>query len=96
MALHRDGRSYSQVHHGVRISDSALVEAAVLSDRYIADRFLPDKVRPQRVMAAGCGLRGGSPLPDKPCWAARCKLCTGRPSICASSLAILHVRCALA
>ncbi len=32
-----------EVHHGVRIKDSALVAAAVLSDRYIADRFLPDK-----------------------------------------------------
>jgi ATP-dependent Clp protease ATP-binding subunit ClpB len=32
-----------EVHHGVRIQDSALVAAAVLSDRYIADRFLPDK-----------------------------------------------------
>ena len=32
-----------ELHHGVRISDSALVDAAVLSDRYIADRFLPDK-----------------------------------------------------
>ncbi|MDO5114783.1 MAG: ATP-dependent chaperone ClpB [Synergistaceae bacterium] len=32
-----------QVHHGVRIQDSALVAAAVLSNRYIADRFLPDK-----------------------------------------------------
>ncbi len=32
-----------EVHHGVRITDSALVSAAVLSDRYIADRFLPDK-----------------------------------------------------
>jgi ATP-dependent Clp protease ATP-binding subunit ClpB len=31
------------VHHGVRIKDSALVAAAVLSHRYIADRFLPDK-----------------------------------------------------
>ncbi|HIK46450.1 MAG TPA: ATP-dependent chaperone ClpB [Leptolyngbyaceae cyanobacterium M65_K2018_010] len=30
-------------HHGVKIADSALVAAAVLSDRYIADRFLPDK-----------------------------------------------------
>lgn len=30
-------------HHGVRIKDSALVAAAVLSDRYISDRFLPDK-----------------------------------------------------
>lgn len=32
-----------EVHHGVRIQDSALVAAAVLSDRYITDRFLPDK-----------------------------------------------------
>ena len=32
-----------EVHHGVRIKDSALVAAAVLSDRYITDRFLPDK-----------------------------------------------------
>ncbi len=32
-----------EVHHGVRITDSALVAAANLSDRYIADRFLPDK-----------------------------------------------------
>lgn len=32
-----------EVHHGVRIKDSALVSAAVLSDRYISDRFLPDK-----------------------------------------------------
>src|SRR6185503_11005896 len=32
-----------EVHHGVRIKDSALVSAAVLSHRYISDRFLPDK-----------------------------------------------------
>ncbi|WP_129597285.1 ATP-dependent chaperone ClpB [Methanohalophilus profundi] len=32
-----------EVHHGVRLKDSALVAAAVLSDRYISDRFLPDK-----------------------------------------------------
>jgi len=32
-----------EVHHGIRIKDSALVAAAVLSNRYIADRFLPDK-----------------------------------------------------
>ena len=32
-----------EVHHGVKISDSALVAAATLSSRYIADRFLPDK-----------------------------------------------------
>ena len=32
-----------EVHHGVRITDSAIVSAASLSDRYISDRFLPDK-----------------------------------------------------
>lgn len=32
-----------EVHHGVRITDGALIQAAVLSDRYITDRFLPDK-----------------------------------------------------
>ncbi len=32
-----------EVHHGVRISDSSLVSAALLSHRYISDRFLPDK-----------------------------------------------------
>ena len=32
-----------EVHHGVKINDSALVAAAVLSNRYISDRFLPDK-----------------------------------------------------
>lgn len=32
-----------EIHHGVRISDAALVSAAVMSNRYIADRFLPDK-----------------------------------------------------
>ena len=32
-----------ELHHGVRITDSAIVAAATLSDRYISDRFLPDK-----------------------------------------------------
>jgi ATP-dependent Clp protease ATP-binding subunit ClpB len=32
-----------ETHHGVRISDAAIVAAAMLSDRYISDRFLPDK-----------------------------------------------------
>ncbi len=32
-----------ELHHGVRVHDSALIAAAVLSDRYITDRFLPDK-----------------------------------------------------
>merc|ERR1712093_568608 len=32
-----------EVHHGVTISDNALIAAVKMSDRYIADRFLPDK-----------------------------------------------------
>jgi ATP-dependent Clp protease ATP-binding subunit ClpB len=32
-----------EIHHGVRITDAALIACAVLSDRYISDRFLPDK-----------------------------------------------------
>jgi ATP-dependent Clp protease ATP-binding subunit ClpB len=32
-----------EIHHGVRITDSAIIAAAQLSDRYISDRFLPDK-----------------------------------------------------
>ena len=32
-----------EIHHGVRITDSAIITAAVLSDKYISDRFLPDK-----------------------------------------------------
>ncbi|MGE4565644.1 MAG: ATP-dependent chaperone ClpB [Victivallaceae bacterium] len=32
-----------EIHHGVKLRDSALIAAAVLSDKYIADRFLPDK-----------------------------------------------------
>ena len=32
-----------EVHHGIRIQDTAIVAAATLSDRYITDRFLPDK-----------------------------------------------------
>ena len=35
--------SASEVHHGVRITDGALVAAAMYSNRYITDRFLPDK-----------------------------------------------------
>src|SRR4029079_8658116 len=36
-------RERYEIHHGVRLKDSALVAAAVLSHRYIPDRFLPDK-----------------------------------------------------
>ncbi|KAK2079455.1 Chaperone protein ClpB1 [Prototheca wickerhamii] len=43
ISILRGLRERYELHHGVKISDSALVEAAALSDRYIADRFLPDK-----------------------------------------------------
>ena len=43
IAILRGLKPRYEAHHGVRITDSALVAAAVLSDRYIADRFLPDK-----------------------------------------------------
>jgi ATP-dependent Clp protease ATP-binding subunit ClpB len=45
-----------EIHHGVRIKDSALVAAAVLSHRYIADRFLPDKAI-DLIDEAASGLR---------------------------------------
>jgi len=43
IAILRGLKERYEVHHGVRITDAALVAAARLSDRYIADRFLPDK-----------------------------------------------------
>jgi ATP-dependent Clp protease ATP-binding subunit ClpB len=43
IAILRGLKERYENHHGVRIKDSALVAAAVLSDRYIPDRFLPDK-----------------------------------------------------
>ncbi|MBI3456980.1 MAG: ATP-dependent chaperone ClpB [Candidatus Rokubacteria bacterium] len=43
IAILRGLKEKYEVHHGVKIKDSALVAAAVLSHRYIADRFLPDK-----------------------------------------------------
>jgi ATP-dependent Clp protease ATP-binding subunit ClpB len=43
IAILRGLKERYEVHHGVRIKDSALVAAATLSHRYIADRFLPDK-----------------------------------------------------
>ncbi|MGZ3518178.1 MAG: ATP-dependent chaperone ClpB [Vulcanimicrobiaceae bacterium] len=43
ISILRGLRERYEVHHGVRIKDSALVAAAVLSKRYISDRFLPDK-----------------------------------------------------
>ncbi|TMB60528.1 MAG: ATP-dependent chaperone ClpB [Chloroflexi bacterium] len=43
VSILRGLRERYEIHHGVRIQDSALVAAAVLSSRYISDRFLPDK-----------------------------------------------------
>jgi ATP-dependent Clp protease ATP-binding subunit ClpB len=43
VSILRGLRERFEVHHGVKIADSALVAAAVLSDRYITERFLPDK-----------------------------------------------------
>ncbi|HPX58212.1 MAG TPA: ATP-dependent chaperone ClpB [Candidatus Cloacimonas acidaminovorans] len=43
ISILRGIREKYEVHHGVQISDNALVAAAQLSERYIADRFLPDK-----------------------------------------------------
>jgi ATP-dependent Clp protease ATP-binding subunit ClpB len=43
IAILRGLKERYEVHHGVRITDSAIVAAAVLSQRYITDRFLPDK-----------------------------------------------------
>jgi ATP-dependent Clp protease ATP-binding subunit ClpB len=43
VAILRGLKERYEVHHGIRIQDSAIVAAATLSDRYITDRFLPDK-----------------------------------------------------
>jgi ATP-dependent Clp protease ATP-binding subunit ClpB len=43
VAILRGLKERYEVHHGVRITDDALVAAATLSDRYLTDRFLPDK-----------------------------------------------------
>ncbi len=43
IAILRGLKEKYEIHHGVRISDSAIINAAKLADRYISDRFLPDK-----------------------------------------------------
>lgn len=43
ISILRGLRERYEIHHGIRIKDTALVAAAVLSDKYISDRFLPDK-----------------------------------------------------
>jgi ATP-dependent Clp protease ATP-binding subunit ClpB len=56
ISILRGLRERYEIHHGIRIKDSALVAAATLSDRYIADRFLPDKAI-DLVDEAGAKLR---------------------------------------
>jgi ATP-dependent Clp protease ATP-binding subunit ClpB len=56
IAILRGLKERYEVHHGVRIKDSAIVAAAVLSNRYISDRFLPDKAI-DLVDEAAAGLR---------------------------------------
>ncbi len=56
IAILRGLKERYEVHHRVRIQDSALIAAATLSDRYIADRFLPDKAI-DLIDEAASGLR---------------------------------------
>jgi ATP-dependent Clp protease ATP-binding subunit ClpB len=56
IAILRGLKEKFEIHHGVRIKDSAIVAAAVLSQRYIADRFLPDKAI-DLIDEAGAALR---------------------------------------
>ncbi|HEY0797560.1 MAG TPA: ATP-dependent chaperone ClpB [Candidatus Baltobacteraceae bacterium] len=56
ISILRGLRERYEIHHGVRIKDSALVAAATLSNRYITDRFLPDKAI-DLVDEAGAKLR---------------------------------------
>ena len=64
IAILRGLKEKIEIHHGVRIKDSAIVAAAVLSNRYITDRFLPDKAI-DLIDEAGSALRieiGSMPL----------------------------------
>ena len=56
IAILRGLKEKFEIHHGVRIQDSAILAAAVLSQRYIADRFLPDKAI-DLIDEAGSALR---------------------------------------
>jgi ATP-dependent Clp protease ATP-binding subunit ClpB len=56
IAILRGLKEKFEIHHGVRIKDSAILAAATLSDRYIADRFLPDKAI-DLIDEAGSALR---------------------------------------
>ena len=71
MAILRGLKERYEVHHGVRIKDSALVAAAVLSDLYVTGRFLPDKAI-DLVDEAASRLRTRSTpcRPRSTCWSA--------------------------
>ena len=56
IAILRGLKEKFEIHHGVRIKDSAILSAALLSHRYIADRFLPDKAI-DLIDEAGSALR---------------------------------------
>jgi ATP-dependent Clp protease ATP-binding subunit ClpB len=56
IAILRGLKEKYEIHHGVRIKDTAIIAAAVLSHRYIADRFLPDKAI-DLIDEAGSALR---------------------------------------
>ena len=56
VAIVRGLKEKFEIHHGVRIKDSAIIAAALLSHRYIADRFLPDKAI-DLIDEAGAALR---------------------------------------
>jgi len=56
IAIVRGLKEKFEIHHGVRITDAAIIAAAVLSRRYIADRFLPDKAI-DLIDEAGSALR---------------------------------------
>src|SRR5579871_3138962 len=65
IAILRGLKERFEIHHGVRIKDSAIVAAAVLSNRYITDRFLPDKAI-DLIDEAGAALRiENGPLPTE-------------------------------
>ena len=67
IAILRGLQERYELHHGVRIKDSALVAAATLSHRYISDRFLPDKAidRGRRRPAHADRLRAGGHRPAR-------------------------------
>ena len=93
IAILRGLKERYQAHHGVTITDAALIAAATLSDRYIADRFLPDKaidlvdeaasrVSIELDLGADRDRRGRAPHPaarDRAAWPSRTTRRAERP-----------------